>query len=71
MDGMVIVREFLYEHEAEMAKGILATEGIDAIVSSDDCGGLRPDIGFASGIRLFVRVKDQEAATQLLSDKFD
>lgn len=67
MPELICVRIFLNRPEAELAKNILDIEGIASVVSADDCGGLRPDIGFGTGsIRLLVDREDYEEARRVL-----
>lgn len=61
----VIVRQFLSTIEAELAQGALHAAGIDAIVSSDDCGGMRPHLQVGR-VSLLVRPEDIEEATRIL-----
>ncbi|HEY6214870.1 MAG TPA: DUF2007 domain-containing protein [Vicinamibacterales bacterium] len=65
-DALTIVRTFGYRQEAELARGALRAAGIEAVVTSDDAGGLRPAMGWANGVRLLVRAADVAAATELL-----
>ena len=40
----VVVRQFFSTIEAELALGALHAAGIEAMVSADDCGGMRPHL---------------------------
>lgn len=71
MKDLVAVKNFIHEHEASVAKDVLAAGGINAVLSKDDCGGARPNLNFAHGIQLFVHFNDQEKARQILGGKFD
>lgn len=53
MSNIVLLRTFLYRHEAELAKVALETRGIYSIVSADDLGGMRQHLSFGS-VNLFV-----------------
>jgi len=68
MPDMVCVKTFVHRHEADLAKGYLESEGIPAFVSSDDLGGMRPNLGFATGARLLVSDEALEEATRLLAE---
>ncbi len=48
--------------------GLLVDNGIDARVSSDDCGGVDPALAFALGVRVLVPLEDAERATELLKE---
>ena len=45
---------------------MLRSAGIDCVVSGDDVGGMRPDVGFVTGARLLVRELDEEDAKELI-----
>jgi proteasome lid subunit RPN8/RPN11 len=62
----VVVAQFLYRDEAEIARAHLAAEGIQAIVLAEDEGGLNP--GFFSEYRVVVIVNsgDATAAREVL-----
>jgi hypothetical protein len=65
--GLVTIRTFLSESEANIAKAALEAFGIDCMVNRDDCGGLRPSLTLTEGIRLLVRSDDAEQAEQVLA----
>ena len=65
--GLSPVGSFLHRIEAEIVQGVLKAEGIDAMVSADDCGGLRPGLGL-HGVRLLVRSQDIERASRVIDD---
>jgi hypothetical protein len=64
--GLVTIRTFLDVFEAEVARGALEAAGIEAVVRSDDAGGLHPGMWTARGVRLIVRQEDAEAAERAL-----
>lgn len=61
----IVVRQFMSTIEAELARGALNAAGIEAMVSTDDCGGMRPhmQVGRAS---VLVRPEDVEHANSVL-----
>lgn len=64
---LIVARVFTFRHEAEIARGMLEADGIEAVIVADDCGGLRPFVGAASGgARLLVRRSDAQKARKLL-----
>jgi hypothetical protein len=69
MSDFVVVESFLQRQEAEMAKGILDSNGIKSMISADDCGGMRPGMSFGSAINLSVLKSDLEKAKKILSQK--
>lgn len=61
-----MVRRFMNEAEADLARAILAANGIDAAVLRDDAGGMIPAMSLMSEIRLVVAPEDAEAAREVL-----
>lgn len=66
-DELITVRSFGSESEALVAKAALQAFGIDAMLSSDDCGGQRIHLAITEGIRLLVRQEDAHSAEQVLA----
>jgi len=62
----VVVRRFMTEAEADLARAILAANGIEAAVLRDDAGGMLPAMSLLSEIRLVVAPEDAEAAREVL-----
>lgn len=62
----VVVRRFMSEAEADLARAILAANGIEAAVLRDDAGGMIPAMSLMSEIRLVVAPEDAEAAREVL-----
>ena len=69
MADLICVKTYLNKHEAELAKGFLESQGIEAMVSSDDCGGARPSMTFLTGAKLLVKESDRDKALGVLDDK--
>ena len=51
---------------AETIVSALHASGINAMVSSDDSGGMRPGLGFANGYRVLVLENDLARAQALI-----
>jgi hypothetical protein len=67
MSDLVTVGNYFDRLSAELAKGVLDVDGIDAYISADDAGGMRPSLLTASGgARLVVRAEDAGRASELL-----
>ena len=64
---LVTVDSFTNELEANLAKGALEAFGIDCMIARDDCGGQRPHLAFAGGLRLLVRADDAQRAREVLN----
>ena len=63
----VVVDTFPNRSSADVARGALAAEGIDAKIMSDDAGGLHPDLALNRGVNLLVADRDAEAARSVLA----
>jgi hypothetical protein len=53
--------------EAELMVGLLRSNGLRAIVSADDAGGLNPQLQL-QGVRVLVAPADENSARRLLAD---
>jgi hypothetical protein len=62
-----IVAEYIYEYEAEIAKGLLESEGIDAMVSNVNSPYPGVLLG-KHGIQLLVNDYDLESAQMILEN---
>jgi hypothetical protein len=59
------VGNFLNRVDAEIARGALEAEGIEATVSADDAAGTRPHL-WMGGVRLLVSAADADRARKFL-----
>ncbi len=66
-EPLIPIRTFISASEAEIAQGALTAFGIESVLSHDDCGGLRPHLNLAGGIRLMVRPDDAKRAEETLT----
>jgi hypothetical protein len=66
-DRFEAVANFLSRIDAEIARGALESECIEAIVSPDDAGGMRPHM-WMGGVRLLVRTADIARANEILRE---
>jgi hypothetical protein len=67
MSETVCVQTYGSRQEAELAREVLEGAGIRAVVSADDCGGMRPHMAFTSGgVKLMVLSENLERAAALL-----
>jgi hypothetical protein len=63
------VGRFLSRAEADVARGLLVTHGIEAHVLGDDGAGVQPDISYGyGGVALAVHPDDEDEARELLAD---
>ena len=68
MEDPTIVRTFSDRGEAEIARSLLETEGIAALISADDMGGNTPPLDFSSGLQLVVESADVDRAREVLDE---
>jgi len=54
--------------EAEMAKGILESNGIHAMVSADNIGGLIASLDLTGGVKLLVLEEFAKRANEILDE---
>ena len=62
----VIVASYPNHETAEAAVSLLLSEGIDAVVSSDDAGGELPNFGLTRAVRVYVQSENEAFARALL-----
>ena len=63
---LVLLAEFGYRHDAELAVGYLKDAGIDAALFVDDAGGAYFGISFPSPARIMVSAEQAEEAREVL-----
>ena len=68
MSELTCIETYGSRDEAELARSFLESNGIDAIVFADDCGGARPHLQISEGVRLMIKQEDKEMALQLFED---
>jgi len=63
---MIQLKSYPSRTEAELARAILTANGIHAIISSDDAGGMQPWFQQSLGVRLLVEHEHAIRAAWLL-----
>jgi hypothetical protein len=63
---LVVIRTFLNHFDADIAQTALEAAGIDSMIRSDDCGGMRPHL-WLGGVDILVRSEDADKAEEVLS----
>jgi hypothetical protein len=63
---LVVIRTYINDFEAEVAQTALEAAGIESVIQSDDCGGMRPHL-WMGGIELLVRYEDAGNANEILN----
>lgn len=66
LDDAIIIETFPNRISAEMAAGLLESEGIEAMVLADDAGGAYPMLQYIRGVRLLVAPEDEAEAREIL-----
>ena len=65
--NLVVVESYRTEGEAEIAKGVLGSSGIDAMIQADTAGRMREHLAWGGlGHRVLVREEDAATARSLL-----
>jgi predicted Fe-Mo cluster-binding NifX family protein len=67
LDDAVVLETFLNRIEAEMAAGLLESEGIEVMIMADDAGGAYPMLQFIRGVKLMVAPEDKARAQEILA----
>ena len=68
MDGAPVpVAVVASRTEAELIVGMLRSNGLRAVVSADDAGGVEPQLQL-QGVRVLVAPPDEAAARQLIAE---
>ena len=62
---LVVVRTYLNNFDAEVAKSALEAANIDSMIRADDAGGMRPHL-WIGGVELLVRAEDAMRANEVL-----
>ena len=65
-EKLVAVGTYSNNIDAELAQVALEAADIEAMVSADDAGGLRPSLWISEGVRVLVRAEDAERAKEIL-----
>lgn len=68
MTDLVVLRTYVNNFDAELARGALEAAGIDSMIRADDCGGTRPHL-WMGGVALLVRADDAERADEVLGSE--
>ncbi|MDP8258935.1 MAG: DUF2007 domain-containing protein [Candidatus Aadella gelida] len=68
-EKLVPIKMVLNEHEAYIIVGLLESNDIRAVLSKDDCGGMRSHLTYLTGgIKVMVGEKDAERALEILTE---
>lgn len=67
-DELRVVKTYVTRPDAELGKSVLAANGIEATIASDDAGTTGPGLAFTRGVRLVVHQDDIQKAEQVFKD---
>ncbi|MCO4097961.1 hypothetical protein [Gemmatimonas sp.] len=70
-EAMVVIREYVNEMEALVARSVLEAHQIPAVVLRDDAGGMLPAMRLLYPVRLAVRAVDATPAIRILDAPFE
>ncbi|WP_461414338.1 hypothetical protein [Gemmatimonas sp.] len=70
-EAMVVIREYVNEMEALVARSVLEAHQLPAVVLRDDAGGMLPAMRLLYPVRLAVRAVDAAQALHILDAPFD
>lgn len=70
-EAMRVIRQFVVEMEAQVARSVLEAHGIPAVVLRDNAGGMLPALQYLYPVRLAVRSQDVHEALRLLDSPFE
>lgn len=68
---MVVIREYLNEMEALVARSVLEANEIPAVVLRDDAGGMLPAMHLLYPVRLAVPAAEADQALRILDTPFE
>ncbi len=67
-ENFVTFKTYLSRPEAEFAHSVLEANKIEAFISSDDAGGVRPELAFFRGVNVSVHKDDFRKAENLFEE---
>lgn len=70
-EAMVVIREYVNEMEALVARSVLEAHQLPAVVLRDDAGGMLPAMRLLYPVRLAVRAADAAQALRILDAPFE
>jgi hypothetical protein len=70
-EAMAVIREYLNETEAHVARSVLEAYEIPAVVLRDNAGGMLPSMHIMFPVRLAVRNADVTRALAILDAPYD
>ena len=69
---LVVVQAFATQMDADLAKSVLESAGIDSMIQADRAGGMRDHLAWSGfGFKVLVREEDASAAREVLESAND
>lgn len=68
MTDLVVLRTYVNNFDAELARGALEAAGVDSMIRADDCGGTQTQL-WMGGVELLVRAEDADRADEVLRNE--
>jgi len=67
--SLITIRTYLDRTSTEIERGLLSSYGIEAVVMTDNEGGLNPGLSTGTGVRLMVNEDQAEKAVEILEQE--
>jgi hypothetical protein len=71
MKHLKLLSTYQTEFEAELVRGKLEREGIEAMIESQDRANVLPSLDYAGGVHLYVEPEDLERAKEIVNSTED
>jgi len=71
MTNLKLLSTYQTEFEAELVRGKLEREGIEAMIESQDRSNMIPSLDYAGGIHLYVEPEDLARAKSIIESTDD
>ena len=71
MKNLKLLSTYQTEFEAELVRGKLEREGIEAMIESQDRANVLPSLDYAGGVHLYVEPEDLERAQAIINSTDD
>ncbi len=71
MNNLKLLSTYQTEFEAELVRGKLEREGIEAMIEAQDRSNILPSLDYAGGVHLYVEPEDLERAKVIVESTDD
>lgn len=66
-DNAIVLQTYSLLSSAEAAAACLKANGIECLITGDDCGGMLPPLDLISGVKLVVEASQEAQAREILA----